>query len=243
MKKKLIILFNKFVSYLTYFYLKYDHFSMHQSTYLYERPIEYAFALSNLANNHSLDVLDVGTGINSFASTLQHCGFNVTASDFMERGNYWDFFQNRHIYVYNDDITNSKFSTESFGAITCISTIEHIEDYHSALGEMVRILKRNGMLILSFPYSHDKFCENVYALQSSDSLSKTFKYIARSYCDAQIKEWCNEFNLEVTEKKYIRGWTGKFWRSGSRITFPYEVKSKEVANCLCLSLKKVSRKN
>ena len=76
--------------------LKYIYFNKKKSNYLYERVIEFAFTLEKLSENKILNVLDVGTGTNSFSSTLEHCGFNVTASDLM--GSYWSFFQNRHIF-------------------------------------------------------------------------------------------------------------------------------------------------
>ncbi|MBT3261230.1 class I SAM-dependent methyltransferase [bacterium] len=216
--------------------LKYIYFNKKKSNYLYERVIEFAFTLEKLSENKILNVLDVGTGTNSFSSTLEHCGFNVTASDLM--GSYWSFFQNRHIFVYKDDITKSKFESEKFDAVTCISTLEHIEDYNAAIKQMVRIIKSKGLLILTFPYSCDEFCENVYKLKTADKMAQGFRYIARSFCDDQIEEWCSRFNIEIADKKYIRGWDGKFWRSGKRIDFPYEVKEKEKANAICLVFKK-----
>ncbi len=102
---------------------------------------------------------------------------------------------------------------------------------------MVRIVRKDGILILTMPYSCDNFCENVYAIEEADAISKGFKYIARPFCDAQIEKWCYEFGLCVVNKKYARGWEGEYWRSGKRIKFPYEVEDRLRANHICLALK------
>ena len=36
--------------------------------------------------------------------------------------------------------------------------------------------------------------------------------------------------------KYIKGWTGKFWRTGDRLLFPLIDVEKEEANCICILL-------
>lgn len=208
-----------------------------KNKYLNERVNEYAFAFETLSNGEYFNVLDVGTGDNSFASTLEHCGFNVTASDSM--GSYWSTFSNRHIHVVKDDITNSNFKSDSMDAILCISVLEHIHAYHLAMGQMSRIVKKGGVIVATFPYSHDAFCENIYKLEGSDSLSKKFSYIARSYSDDQIEKWCIDFDLEIIGRRYLRGWTGKFWRTGERIGVPYATHEKAEANCICLALKKL----
>ena len=235
-KRISFLLLDRLGVFFSSFYLKYQATNQLASGYLNERSIEYSFVLENLSKNGTSSVLDVGSGTNSFAATLSHCGYNVTASDLM--GSYWRSFQNRHINVLQNDITNSNCESKSFDAVTCISTLEHIPDYQSAVREMSRIVKDGGLLIVTFPYSCDEFCENVYALDTADDVSKAFRYIARSFCDEQIGGWCREFGLEITDKKHIQGWEGKYWRSGARIRFPLEVENKSKANSICIALKK-----
>jgi 2-polyprenyl-3-methyl-5-hydroxy-6-metoxy-1,4-benzoquinol methylase len=202
-----------------------------KNTYRNERPIEYGFALKHLSESDALEVLDVGTGTNSFSSTLKHCGFNVTSSDLM--GGYWRTYQNRHTYVVQDDITNTKLRPKSFDAVMCLSVLEHIPNFQEAVRGISKLVKPGGFIILTFPYTHDKFCENVYALEESDPLSKTFRYICHSFSENEIAQWCADHDLEVVDRKYIQGWTGKFWRTGERIAFPKVINTKEEANCAC----------
>ena len=43
------------------------------------------------------------------------------------------------------------FKTNSFGTILCMQTIEHLQDYISALREFYRVLENGGTLLLEFP--------------------------------------------------------------------------------------------
>lgn len=55
------------------------------------------------------------------------------------------------VYEYGD-ITRTKFSGNTFAAITCMSVIEHGVDLESYFKEMIRILKPGGLLITSTDY-------------------------------------------------------------------------------------------
>ena len=53
--------------------------------------------------------------------------------------------------VLEGDLHQFNFKSEYFDVIICTEVIEHIGDYKSAITEMKRLLKKNGLLILSFP--------------------------------------------------------------------------------------------
>lgn len=230
----LLLILDRIGCVLSSFYLRSVKFS--SVDYINERSIEYSIALKWLAELNIKKILEVGSGRNAFSSVLQHCGYDVVAAD-LKKG-YWSSFANRHIHVHTDDITNSRFKDKSFDAIVCISTLEHINDYTAAIKEMSRIVRTGGILILTFPYSHDEFCDNVYSLPDSDELSNTFRYIARSFSDENLDVFVRENTMTEVERVYIRGWEGKFWRTGNRINFPYVIDDKEEANAICVLLRK-----
>ncbi|MCK5039274.1 MAG: methyltransferase domain-containing protein, partial [Thermoplasmata archaeon] len=89
-----------------------------------ERPMEFGFAFKWLSKTCPKEVLDIGSGTTSWPHVMANCGFHVTAMDKIKE--YWegDFF-NRHYYVIDDDITDSKLK-DKFDLITCISVLEHI---------------------------------------------------------------------------------------------------------------------
>jgi SAM-dependent methyltransferase len=220
------------------FCLYYEHKSARTRTWLYERPVECSFVLDSLIRSRALNVLDVGSGTSAFPALLIDCGFNVVASDYQEK--YWKQFYNRHIYVIKDDITRTRFAPSSFDAITCISVLEHIQEYDLAVAQMVKLLRPSGGLILTFPYTFDMFCENVYDLPEADALSKQFQFIARSFSDQTIQNWITNHHLTIENQIFFRGWEGKFWRTGKQLPFPTIV-NKNHANGTCILLKKAEK--
>lgn len=219
-------------------YLEYEFKNKQKNTYLNERTIEYEFVLKNLLKYECLDVLDVGTGSNSFSSALEHCGYNITATD-LKQGSYWANFSNRHIHILRDDITNTTLN-QKFDAILCISVLEHIPKFEDAVNGMAERLKSDGILIMTFPYSHDKYCENVYKLEEADDIAKGFRYIGQSFSDNEIQMLCEKFGLKVLDTQFAKGWSGKYWRTGERYDFPVKVNTPQEANIGCFLFKKVN---
>ncbi len=49
------------------------------------------------------------------------------------------------------DLGNLAYDNEFFDIIICTEVLEHIYEYETVIAELVRILKKDGMLIISFP--------------------------------------------------------------------------------------------
>src|SRR3989344_1082666 len=49
------------------------------------------------------------------------------------------------------DLKSLNFSDEYFDVVICTEVIEHIKNYEKVLQELKRILKKNGLLIITFP--------------------------------------------------------------------------------------------
>lgn len=49
------------------------------------------------------------------------------------------------------DIQNIDLPDGSYNVIVCNHVLEHVEDYRLALSELHRVLRQNGLLIISFP--------------------------------------------------------------------------------------------
>lgn len=192
--------------------------------------------LKKLLIHQCLDVLDVGTGSNSFSTALEHCGYNVTATDLKE-GSYWANFSNRQIHVLKDDITNSKI-THKYDAVLCISVLEHIPNFYEAVKGMSNLLEDDGVLIMIFPYSHNNYCENVYKLEEADDIAKGFRYIGQSFSSNEIESFCKNNNLEIIDTQFCKGWGGEYWRTGDRYDFPIKVDNPNEANMGCFIFKK-----
>lgn len=108
--------------------------------------------------------LDAGCGNCSHSIHLAKRGFKVQAVDFSEsvlgmaeenvrlRG-----FTER-IKIQREDLTALSFENETFSHILCWGVLMHIPDVEKAIGELARVLKPGGILIISEG--------NMYELQS-----------------------------------------------------------------------------
>ena len=87
----------------------------------------------------------------------------VTAIDSVH--DYWpNSMINRHWRVLDVDITKTEAASlpKQFGAITCISVLEHIEKYNQAIANMVSLLE-NDMVCFAF-----KRCASYIAAVGAD---------------------------------------------------------------------------
>ena len=138
-----------------------------------ERPVEYRFVFEQISEFYPKKILDIGTGVTALPHLMANCGCIVSAIDNIK--DYWSHgLFNRHYYIINDDIVNPKLK-DNFDLITCISTLEHIENFDQAVKSMFGLLKKGGYLVLTFPYTENKFVDNVYVLPGSSARQTCFK--------------------------------------------------------------------
>ncbi len=128
-----------------------------------DRYIEYPFVIRNLPKPPA-KVLDVGCSGSFFPLLLASFGYEVYGIDIREYAiiNKIKFDNFRFV---KEDIRKTSFSSNYFDAVIAISTLEHIgiagrhgvleEDLNrdkKAIREMKRILKSNGIVIITIPF-------------------------------------------------------------------------------------------
>lgn len=93
-------------------------------------------------------VLDLGCGDGDYSVRLKNLGFNIVAADM-------DIKRFRHdgeIDFMKCNVTQRlPFADEAFDYVLLAEVIEHLSNPHDVLGEIQRILKQEGQLILSTP--------------------------------------------------------------------------------------------
>ena len=102
-----------------------------------------------LTYNH-IKVVDIGCGNGMVSKKIFDLGFCITAADYTtEQIN----FQSNDRFVISRIDANEQFpfSSESFHAIFAGELIEHLFDTSHFLNECIRVLKPNGVLILTTP--------------------------------------------------------------------------------------------
>jgi 2-polyprenyl-3-methyl-5-hydroxy-6-metoxy-1,4-benzoquinol methylase len=181
-------------------------------------------------------VLDVGSGLSSWPHLLATCGFRVTAIDRRQKG-WWrsaDF--NRHYLVLDDDITAPRI-TGPYGAVTCVSVIEHIPDHAAAIRGMFGLLGEGGHLILTCPYNEASYVDDVYSLPEA-GYNRDASYVCQVFSRAEVDSWLSENRAEMVAQEYYSVFDGELWTFGGRTYPPREVTAEDRHHLSCMVIQK-----
>ena len=94
-------------------------------------------------------LLEAGAGDGVLSDELANLGFEVIACDLNEKR-----FKNRvpNITFRSIDLNSSlPFGDNLFDYVSCLEVIEHLENPHFLIAEFGRVLKNNGLLVISTP--------------------------------------------------------------------------------------------
>lgn len=206
------------LSYTTVFWTK-DQ--VESSTLPYPvRRAEYPWAIQQAKLDKKMKILDVGSGVSLFPVYLASKGHDVTTIDndkiLMNRLSpklaEWSGVK---IKYEDGDGTNLKYLDNTFDRVFCISTIEHLEEeiidskhvnYHKknldvkAIGEMLRVLKSGGILILTFDWSESN--DDLRAYKLDDIYNRALK----PYRSFLIQDKKPVINWDKLKEKHIRSW-------------------------------------
>jgi SAM-dependent methyltransferase len=97
----------------------------------------------------AMKVLHVAPDFGLYLWLNRQPNVDYTASDL-------DAFRYRHIAGFREaDLTNLPFDDESYDVMICSHVLEHVPDDRKALGEMWRVLKPGGQLLVMVPEALD----------------------------------------------------------------------------------------
>ncbi|TXN73289.1 class I SAM-dependent methyltransferase, partial [Methylobacterium sp. WL8] len=148
----------------------------------YEHWQRYAFARQFVKEK---SVLDVACGEGYGAAFLAESAIDVHAVDVSFEAIEWasKSYSRSNLRFCVSDISNLPFKDEKFDVVTCFETIEHILDHESAFSEIKRVLKKNGLLLISTP---DK---SLY----SDGLGQSNIFHKLELTTDEFEEICKKF--------------------------------------------------
>jgi len=134
----------------------------------WSRQWEYPFVYANIQlfiindkKNSDIKILDAGSGVIFFpyyiASTFDHievhcCNIDVSLKSIFSNINANSKFP---VNFYSADIHYLPFKDNSYDIVYCISVLEHAKDFEAVIREFKRVLKQNGLLIVTFDISVD----------------------------------------------------------------------------------------
>ncbi len=159
----------------------------------------YEFASNYFKDN--MKTLDVASGTGYGANLLKSKANSIDISGVeldsfaVEYANY-TYGQKNGIKYIEGSILNLPFENETFDIVTSFETIEHVEDDHGQIKEVLRVLKKNGLYILSTPNAWSKhlFGKTKYHVRDYDYASIT--ELLGQYCS--VLECHNQNSGSVT---------------------------------------------
>jgi 2-polyprenyl-3-methyl-5-hydroxy-6-metoxy-1,4-benzoquinol methylase len=96
-------------------------------------------------------VLDVGCGVGSFSALLAARSMRVTCADVSEKNVEAVLRRHPGLAAVRADTTALPFDEDAFDAAVLMEVLEHVEDDRVALSEIRRVVRDDGLLILSVP--------------------------------------------------------------------------------------------
>lgn len=79
--------------------------------------------------------------------------FQVTGSEYKAELASGEHFYIGETLVLIQDVTDLSFEDSSFDYVLSFDVLEHVPDYSAALGEMYRVLRPGGQIVLSAPFN------------------------------------------------------------------------------------------
>ncbi len=96
-------------------------------------------------------VLDLGCGVGSFSALLAARSIRVTCADVSEENVEAVRRRQPELTVVRADATALPFDEDAFDAAVLMEVLEHVEDDRAALSELRRVVRDDGLLIVSVP--------------------------------------------------------------------------------------------
>lgn len=157
----------------------------------WSRQWEYPFVYANIGGfivnkkNSRIKILDAGSGVTFFpfyiTSTFNHVKVDCCDNDksFKSAFSKIDANSKHLINFYSADIRHLPFENNSYDIVYCISVLEHTECFETVIQEFKRVLKHNGLLILTFDISIDGLANIpiVKAVKLIKTLQKYFLFV------------------------------------------------------------------
>lgn len=138
-------------------------------------------------------ILDLGSGITFFPYAISSRGSEVIAFDSDPIGkkgfdiaNVSPLFRKNAVKFVQGDATNISEDLGLFDAIYCISVIEHIPEFDKVISNIHRLLKNNGICILTFDVNLNQNPIGLSPLKYHELREEISKYFELVYKERSV---------------------------------------------------------
>lgn len=136
------------------------------------------------------EILDIGCGAGIILKLLERFG-NAYGIELSEEAIRFLKQRDLNLVVRSDASKCIPFKTNSFSVITCLDVLEHLEDDRSLIGEMFRICKPGGYVIVTVPAFESLWSPHDVALHHK-----------RRYTKQQLLRMVRQFNWQIVQSSY-----------------------------------------
>lgn len=170
--------------------------------------------LRALRKNGKGMVLDVGCSHGAFIFELARRGYSVVGIDVnresIEVGQkIQKHLGLKNVFFYHMDILSNHFPEKQFDVIMTFETLEHIREDPKAIYEFNRLLKDNGILIVSVPYAEnvEEYQEPVGACRAKDGayvcIGEGGSHYRNGYNLKKMKSLLERNGFVITDWEYL----------------------------------------
>jgi len=131
---------------------------LHQWSRQWEYPYVFSRINQYLQATENVRVLDAGSGLTFFPfmvsdkipnTTITCCDYDINLKKL------YDKIENKNVSFSSTDLRALPFEDNFFDVVYCVSVLEHTRDYLEILEGIYRVLKNDGILIISLDISID----------------------------------------------------------------------------------------
>ena len=148
-------------------------------------------------------VLDAGCGTGTNSVWLADRGFKVTGADFSEFA--LSEVKGEGIDYRREDLTSLSFADSSFDAVICIGVLMHIPEVEKALGELARVVKPGGYLIIAEANAN---APETYAFRAYWRLARKNVRVERKATGVEV--WSETAAGTLLSRKTSAAWLKRF---------------------------------
>jgi 2-polyprenyl-3-methyl-5-hydroxy-6-metoxy-1,4-benzoquinol methylase len=130
----------------------YDHLATSWLTELTAKLLPFARISEVIRRVEGGTVLDIGCGNGEYLLRLRSIGWSCKGVEFNDKA--VSICREHGLDIFHGDLKSANFASSLFDFVTAHHLLEHVPDPHELMGEIARILKPGGTLLIRTPNSN-----------------------------------------------------------------------------------------